>query len=123
MIYREVAERIGQQEYPDIDAEHVIIAGFNALSTSERKLFSHLRDSGRALFYWDYDRRYREGNIAEAGRFIRRNLEEFPPDRELPEEFDNLMKPKTFRSSICHRMFCRPKNCMRSWPKGKSAGA
>ncbi len=97
LVYREVAERIGREEYPDIPGEKVIICGFNALSAAERQLFRHLRNSGRALFYWDYDQQYREDTVAEAGRFIRRNLEEFPPDPDFPEDFNNLGKRKVFR--------------------------
>ncbi len=99
MVYREVAERIDREEYPDIKGEKVIICGFNALSEAERRLFRHLRDSGRGEFYWDYDNRYREGKNDEAGRFIRRNLQEFPPHPDFPDDFNNLGKPKTF--TVC----------------------
>ncbi|HYW96233.1 MAG TPA: PD-(D/E)XK nuclease family protein, partial [Bacteroidales bacterium] len=97
MIYREVSGRIALEDYPDIENEKVIICGFNALSTAERQLFSYLRDSGKGDFYWDYDQQYREGNMAEAGRFIRRNLEEFPAGPGFPDDFINLGKPKRFR--------------------------
>ncbi len=97
MIYREVAECIERRQYPEMYAAKVIICGFNALSAAERKLFRHLRNSGTGEFYWDYDRQYSEGKIAEAGRFIRRNLEEFPSPNDFPEDFNGLSKPKNIR--------------------------
>ena len=97
MIYRNVAENIADGAYPDLPSGKVIICGFNALSSAEKKLFRHLRDSGRGEFYWDYDQRYlREGN-SEAGRFIRENIKEFPPDGEFPDHFNHLSKKKNIR--------------------------
>ncbi len=97
MIYREVAEKIARKEYPELPGENVIICGFNALSAAERQLFRHLRNSGRGEFYWDYDHQYRDGNVSEAGRFIRRNLEEFPQALGFPDDFNHLSEGKTFR--------------------------
>jgi RecB family exonuclease len=54
-------------------ARRYAFVGFNHLSRAEARLFSHLKD--RALFYWDYDKRYLE---AEAGKYLRRHLQEFP---------------------------------------------
>ena len=59
--------------------------GFNVLSKSEQQLFKHLRDSGHARFYWDYDHSY-IGQQTEAGRFISENLQHFP--NELPSDAD-----------------------------------
>ena len=97
MVYRQVAEMISKKEYPDFGDRKVIICGFNALSAAERELFRHLRDAGRGEFYWDYDRQYREEESAEAGRFLRRNLDEFPMDPDFPDDFINLGKKKSIR--------------------------
>ena len=78
MIYRNVAERIRSGEKVPVEAPAVILAGFNALSTSEHVLFSFLRDEGKARFYWDYDKFYLENTGHEAGYFLRKNLERYP---------------------------------------------
>lgn len=89
MIYREVAENISAGFFPDLPWQKVIIVGFNALNKAERELFRHLRKSGKGRFFWDYDTYYVNDGVREAGRFMRLNLEEFPPDTKL-EDFDNI---------------------------------
>jgi hypothetical protein len=90
MIYRDVAIEIAKGNYPEIPGGKVIICGFNALNKAERELFRHLKKSGKARFFWDYDSYYINDNgVREAGRFMRLNLEEFPPDVKL-ESFDNI---------------------------------
>ncbi len=75
MLYRDVIENIGNMK---LDCEKYIFVGFNALNGAETKLFSMLEKSGKALFYWDYDRYYIEKIYHEAGHFMRKNLERFP---------------------------------------------
>lgn len=89
MIYREIAEKINSGIYPEIPWNKVIICGFNALNKAERELFRYLRNSGKGRFFWDYDKYYTGDSVREAGRFMRLNLEEFPPDSVL-ESFDNI---------------------------------
>jgi CRISPR/Cas system-associated exonuclease Cas4 (RecB family) len=89
MIYREIAENIKAGNYPEIPWNKVIICGFNALNKAERELFRYLRNSGKSRFFWDYDCYYVNDGVREAGRFMRLNLEEFPPDTAL-EKFDNI---------------------------------
>jgi len=89
MIYREVANNIKAGIFPEIPWEKTIICGFNALNKAERELFRYLRNSGKARFFWDYDSYYVNDGVREAGRFMRLNLEEFPPDIVL-ESFDNI---------------------------------
>jgi hypothetical protein len=55
-----------------------VFIGFNALNRCEQILFSSLRDSGKGLFFWDYDDYYLGNDTHEAGRFIRENLSMFP---------------------------------------------
>lgn len=66
---------------------HLIFAGFNALSQSERQIFSHFQSNGSARFYWDYDIYYTSDEYQEAGRFMRDNLRLFP--NELGQEHFN----------------------------------
>ncbi len=89
MLYREIASGIEEGNFPDIPWNKVIVCGFNALNSAERQLFRFLRNSGKGRFFWDYDKYYINDKISEAGRFMRFNLEEFPPDAQL-EYFDNI---------------------------------
>lgn len=54
MLYRQVVEK----ETIDFQHKHYIFVGFNLLQKVEQRLFSRLRDEGRAEFYWDYDSYY-----------------------------------------------------------------
>lgn len=56
---------------------HYVFAGFNALSSSQEKIFSTLASSGKAEILWDADRYYLEDPLNEAGHFMRRNREKF----------------------------------------------
>ena len=67
----------------------IIFAGFNALNFCEKKIFSHFRDNGKALFYWDYDLYYLSNENHEAGRYIRENMKLFPNALGL-EHFNNF---------------------------------
>ncbi len=96
MQYREVAEAIDKEGYSGIDSEKVLIAGFNALNSAEKKLFRHLKKSGKGLFFWDYDEEYVNNKVPEAGRFLRKNLEEFPPV-DFGENFRHLETKKNIR--------------------------
>ncbi|MCD8302296.1 MAG: PD-(D/E)XK nuclease family protein [Prevotellaceae bacterium] len=72
------------------------IVGFNVLDEVETALFSTLQKSGNALFYWDYDQHYLQGDH-EAGLFMRDNLQRFPSALQGFDS-DNLMgKPKSIR--------------------------
>jgi len=93
MIYRGIAENIKAGNYPDLPWKKVIVCGFNALNKAERELFRYLRNSGKGRFFWDYDTWYLNDGISEAGRFMRKNIAEFPPDTEL-EKFDNIHSRK-----------------------------
>lgn len=78
MQYRKIAGNILKGNFPDFHWNKMIIAGFNALNTAEKIIFRHVRDAGKALFFWDYDVQYTDNRITEAGRFLRKNMEEFP---------------------------------------------
>ena len=84
-----------------------VFVGFNVLDRVEWQLFSQLQKMEKALFYWDYDKYYLPSEKerflseddrqlspeerrfsqllwedAEAGLFLRQNLQQFP--NELP---------------------------------------
>lgn len=86
-IYRDVATRFNEEIPDSINNLPRVYAfvGLNALSKSEETLLEVLKQQGRALFYWDYDACFvGEETLAEAGLFIRQNLERFP--NALPEQ-------------------------------------
>lgn len=92
-LYRSVVEGIEQGDITlPKSIKNVAFVGFNVLDAAEKKLFTLLKDQGKALFYWDYDTAYTspKSNLsAEAGTFLKENLKLFP--NELGEEwFHNL---------------------------------
>lgn len=97
MMYRQVAERIREMDYPELDFDHYLIAGFNALSKAEEALFSHLNKIGKARFYWDYDDSFLENPLQESGRFLRSNLQKFPQADERRFPRDGFSRPKNLK--------------------------
>lgn len=94
MMYRHVIEHLDVDKLP---YEKYVFVGFNVLNKVEHTLFTQLKDAGKAVFYWDYDKFYMKENrqavTHEAGEFIRRNLRDFPSPLS-GELFKNLSKPK-----------------------------
>ncbi len=99
MLYREVVE----QKNIKFRHKHYVFVGFNLLQKVEQKLFSILKEQGKAEFYWDYDRYYMPPSHQEAGRYISRYLDKFPnelsaerisDDLALENIYDNLSKDK-----------------------------
>lgn len=81
MVHRIAAERIAADDLPDefpAPESRYVIVGFNALSACEKRLFTWLRNSGRAEFWWDYDDYYVGNADHEAGLFLRSNIREYP---------------------------------------------
>lgn len=72
-----------------------IFIGFNALSTSEDRLFTVLKNAGRADFFWDYDECYGDP-VHEAGTFIRKNIRQYPSAFELNHKHFAHPKNKVF---------------------------
>lgn len=85
MGQRHFCEHIEDYKLP----EHIIFAGFNALNSCEKQIFSYYRDNDKATFYWDYDIYYTSGENHEAGYYIRENLKYFPNALGL-EYFNNF---------------------------------
>ncbi len=74
-LFRNVAENITGLS-KKLPYEHVIFAGFNALSLAEEKILFSLKDFGMAEFLWDVDEYYlhhaNAGVKHEAGLFLRK---------------------------------------------------
>ena len=85
-LYRQVA----QNEDIEFEYDQYVFVGFNVLQKVEQALFKRLKDKGKALFYWDFDRYYLADGKQEAGHFIRQYLDVFP--NELDNQSDELYK-------------------------------
>lgn len=96
MIYRSVAEAEMAALHEKLQSNHYVFIGFNALSNSEKNLFSKLRKRELASFFWDYDEGYITDTSMEAGRFMRHNIVQYPPPVDLGI-FRNLEKEREIR--------------------------
>ena len=93
MAYRKAVENItGSSENKSLEYNQYLFIGFNALNACEEKLFRHLKNLGRAEFFWDYDNWYVTDEIHEAGHFIRKNLKNFPQTNSI--NHDNFLNSK-----------------------------
>ena len=88
MQYRDAIEHFNPSM---LTYDHYIVIGFNVLNRVEQALFDHLKESGKALFYWDYDHYYYNNTQHEAGTFVRENIARY--GNVLEEDntlYDNL---------------------------------
>ncbi|NOY36423.1 MAG: hypothetical protein GXO83_02510 [Chlorobi bacterium] len=98
-LYRKVAGMAEDGKLPGNRWEKVCFAGFHALTPAEEKLFEEFKRSTRGVFFWDYDVAYLEnpemsaGTGRDAGTFIRRYKNKFPPP-ENAGIFNNLTVDK-----------------------------
>ena len=92
MVQRAAADRIrgGGVAFPE--PRRYVVAGFNALSECEKRLFGFLATAAETDFYWDYDSYYKDDPEQEAGMFVRSNVAQFPPRTEL--RYDNMRGEK-----------------------------
>ncbi len=104
-LFREVAEnwQNGHATLPE-HISHIAVVGFNAIDRAEHTVFSRLRDSGKGLFYWDYDTWYvnpddkdSRTQEAKAGFFLEKNLSDFP-NALVDVSFSNFESDRAQRS-------------------------
>ena len=98
MLKRQVAERLQQEDGAEALATtlgtHIAIVGFNVLNETERRLFRFLKQHTHVHFYWDFDESYLRRD-AEAGRFIRNNIELFGNELDLHADcYRQMAQPK-----------------------------
>ena len=74
-LFREAAE---MQWAEALESRPYVLFGFNALSTSESRLFQHLMEEYQARIYWDIDAYFLEETYHDAGLFIREYLSSWP---------------------------------------------
>jgi len=91
MIYREVAERIIQEEKIEMEWKKVVFVGLNALTPAEKKLMTHLQKRNRADFFWDYSPWMQKGNSdfietlksRGPGLFLNENRIKYPSPKDF----------------------------------------
>ncbi len=78
MIFRDVAQAIEKETLPALAYQKIFVAGFNALTECEKRLFDYLRKMDKVEFFWDYDEHYTERPGHQAGLFMRDNISRYP---------------------------------------------
>ncbi|MEG2612048.1 MAG: PD-(D/E)XK nuclease family protein, partial [Alistipes sp.] len=96
MIQRTAVERLAAGEYVPDKSRRYVVAGFNALSECEKRLFKWLSINTSTDFYWDYDTYYNSNVEQEAGLFVRDNVRMFPPRGVISH--DAMQQPKSITS-------------------------
>jgi len=92
MVQRAAADRLDAGDFAFDTPRRYVVAGFNALSECEKRLFRFLSTAAETDFYWDYDTYYKDDPVQEAGRFVRENVVRFPPRAALSH--DGMARPK-----------------------------
>lgn len=87
MQYRDAIEHFDTSR---LTYDHYIVVGFNVLNSVEQALFDRLKESGKALFYWDYDHYYYDNTQHEAGTFVRENIARYGNALEDDTLYNNL---------------------------------
>lgn len=83
MIFREVAERARKGEMNGLNGGNHVFVGLNALTPAETVLLMHLKNSGVADFYWDYEYPFVHDPRNRASKWVEENLIRFPSRHSL----------------------------------------
>lgn len=91
MIFREVVDKLRKDKTSyALPFEQLVFVGLNALSTSEEEMLHHLRDMGRADFYWDVASGRTLDKDNKASFFMAKNVRNFPSRLQLPKEKETV---------------------------------
>ena len=63
-LYRQVCQTLTTDTTEQFPYDRYLFVGFNLLQKVEQQLFSHLKDAGKAYFYWDFDHYYMPHSVA-----------------------------------------------------------
>lgn len=107
MVQRAAADRIREGGFAFPEPRRYVVAGFNALSECEKRLFGFLATAAETDFYWDYDSYYKDDPGQEAGMFVRSNLAQFPPRAELPHDNMRGVKEITSVAAVSNAVQCK----------------
>jgi hypothetical protein len=94
MAYRVAAEKLRSGEYSVPQRNTYVVAGFNALSTSEKAILDYLQREHDTLFFWDYDNYYIDNTEQEAGLFLRENIKRYPQTIDIGLDYNAFGKNK-----------------------------
>ena len=96
-LYREVAEA----KQTDFKYDTYLFVGFNMLQRVEQRLFTTIKQQGKARFYWDFDKSYMPSadghpEQGEAGRYIAQYLEDYPNELDITDDdiYGQMSQPK-----------------------------
>ncbi len=89
MMLREAAEQIkgGKLSLTD-DGMITVFVGLNAQTRAMYRILDHFRDSGKAIFYWDYFTAPIIDSPGLAGSFVRYNTTKYPAPTERAYHID-----------------------------------
>ncbi len=107
MIQREAAGRLKRGEYAFDAGTHYVVAGFNALSECEKRLFKAMSASATTDFYWDSDDYYTNDPAQEAGMFVRGNAAMFPARGAVSHDCFRRPKEFTVVSAVSNVVQCK----------------
>lgn len=85
MLMRNAVKATAPTSHFNFEHARYIFVGFNMLSTAEIKIFSNLQRRGMADFYWDYNSPALDMPLSNTGRYLKRNIKEFPSRFTLDE--------------------------------------
>lgn len=92
LVQRVAADRLDRGSFTFDRPRRFVVAGFNALTACERRLFHYLQTAAETDFYWDSDNYYTAHPEQEAGMFLRENIRAFPP--RCATTNDAMQRPK-----------------------------
>lgn len=107
MVQRAAAERLQAGGFAFGERRHYVVAGFNALTECEKRLFKFLAATSPTDFYWDYDDYYAERPEQEAGMFVRTNRALFPPRAAIGHDHFRRPKELTVVSAVSNAVQCK----------------
>ncbi len=108
MVHRAAAERLEAGDFSFDAPRHFVVAGFNALSECERRLFKFLSTAAETDFYWDWDSYYVDNAEQEAGMFVRRNIADFPPQPAISHDnISAVPKQMTTVAAVSNAVQCK----------------
>jgi CRISPR/Cas system-associated exonuclease Cas4 (RecB family) len=98
MIFREVCRLIDKDELNTDRYQNLILAGFNALTKAEEKIFSWFKQKCGAKLYWDTDAFYMEDKKQEAGHYLRKYRQGETFGDTFPKKLPNAFADKNARN-------------------------
>ncbi|MBP3482858.1 MAG: PD-(D/E)XK nuclease family protein [Alistipes sp.] len=106
MVHRAAAELMDAGK-AELKPRRYIIAGFNALSACEKRLFKYLAATADTAFYWDSDDYYVSNPEQEAGMFVRENISMFPAADEISHDNFRHITGITAVSAVSNAVQCK----------------